>query len=494
MAPSRMQPHALGDPTSATATFEPLPLGQYGGTIGLLLAGLVVAGCSLLLPDRPSIAGLLVGLVATGVGVFNLFRRARSGGSIAAFERGVVIEHGGRPVAVPYDEVETLVFTRKEMLNNGVRTGVVRRFALRGRGGTTAVDSVAFDNRRDDVGEVMKVALQGLVDAALGRLRTNGRIAGTGWALTARGIEAKGTVVAMSDVTNVAMFQDQVSLWRGGEEQPFLSTPERSPNAFVLHGVVARGLAGRPAPPESKEGLGRVLFEKKGSRANSLIAGILGVPCLLMGAAMARTEIVIGLCVAAFGALLVGVAVAVTRSSFRAHERGIVKRSLFGQTSLLYANVERMTYAATRHYYNGVYTGTSISLKCAGGGTSLSFTRTIKGSESDLDSIREHIAKLIAGRYYERIKGGEEVAWANGIRLSRHGLRFNRSKLMGKGEELRPAWGDIRYSIDAGYLNVFVPGQNKVAIQVPCAADNFYPGLVLFEILPGEAASAAAGS
>jgi hypothetical protein len=82
------------------------------------------------------------------------------------------------------------------------------------------------------------------------------------------------------------------------------------------------------------------------------------------------------------------------------------------------------------------------------------------------------------------------VPWVNGVKISRTGLRFRRHKMIGRGEEVFRPWSELRFSIQEGFLHLFEPDQKKSTAWFECGAENFYPGLVLFETLPSEAASA----
>jgi hypothetical protein len=294
--------------------------------------------------------------------------------------------------------------------------------------------------------------------------------------------------VPLPELTEVGLFQGRVCVWKGEDERPFVSVPAKSVNAAVLREVVARGLEGKK-PREVGSGLGRVLFEKSGSGVAAAAVMALGLGGVVVGVIMIGDSPGTGALVAVLGAALFVGALAAARGSLRCHQKGVVKRTLLGERVLRYADLEKLTYGATRHYHNGIYTGTTISMKLAPGtgAKPIGFSTTTRGSESDLEMLREHVAGVIAQRLYERLAHESEVAWTGSVRLSAKGIRFPRRKLLGKGPETFAEYADLRYSIDSGTFHLFTPGEKSSVLDLSCSAENFYPGFVLLGRLASEA-------
>jgi hypothetical protein len=192
---------------------------------------------------------------------------------------------------------------------------------------------------------------------------------------------------------------------------------------------------------------------------------------------------VVGLAVA-YGALHAA------RARFRCHERGLVKRSPLGERVMRYADLEQLSYGAVRHYHNGVYTGTHISMSFAcADGKPIRYGAQTRGSEADLEMLRDQVAGMIARRLYERVGQAGEVPWTGKARLSPKGVHYRRKKLLGTGEEALAGFDQgLRHSIESGFFHLFVPGEKKSVLDLPCSGANFYPGFLLFKQLATEAA------
>ena len=155
-----------------------------------------------------------------------------------------------------------------------------------------------------------------------------------------------------------------------------------------------------------------------------------------------------------------------------------------------YSEIDRLTYGATRHYHNGVYTGTHIQMTFASdtAGKPIRYSTQTRGSEADLELLRDQVSQMVAGRLHERVAREGEVAWTPGVRLSTKGVHFRRRKLLGKGEEALASFAEeLRFSIDAGQFHLFVPGEKKSVLDLLCSAENFWPGFLLFRRLAAEA-------
>jgi hypothetical protein len=482
----------LGSALSAPASFSPPPLKYYAGSIVLVLLGLA-AGAFVFMSGARGGGGIALAVTSAlclAAGGFFLVRRGANRGTVQAFEHGLVVVRGGRSASFPFDEMQGLQIAEKEQLDNGVRAGVRRRVRLRSRTAQTAFDAFARDGAADPVG----MALQSALDQGAARVSAlvgaGGLLAGKGWTLDAEGLRrGRGPAVPLDDLARVAIFQGQVRLWRGSEPESFMGVPAGSVNARLLHALVSRRVAGKPAHPLPDGELGRVLFTKKTSTLVLAVLVLFSLGLLAGGVAALGADRVAGGALIGGGVLATVGAMAAVRGVFRAHEGGIVRRTLFGTRSMPYSQIERLTFSAIRQYHNGAYMGTSLTLKCtAADGRKVKTSATVRGSDDGLESLRDHIARVVAQRLRARLGTEREVPWAGGIRLMPDGLRFRRKKFFGQGEEVQIAWGDLRYSIDAGSLHVFEPGASRASVTVSCAAENFYPGLVLLQTLPGESA------
>lgn len=475
----------LGRSTAPAAGLEPISLKFYAGSIVLALLAIACLAGALL---QRSVPFAVIGALLLPVPVYQFVLRALSRGSIETFERGVVLRFGSRVVAFPFEELLALTVSQQEQLDNGVRVGVMRRVFLRTSDAKQGFAAFAADGKPDAVGVALAALVRGAVDAALRSIQVGRALAGKGWRLDQQGLSAGPATVALPEITSAAIYQRQVSLWRGAEEEPFFSVPEASQNALVLHDLVRRRLEQKGGQPQRESaGFGRVLFEKGSGTAVVVGLALVGLLIAAVGVPLLRSADQVAGFMCIGGGLLFGFgAIFARRTRLRVHERGIVQDTLFGRRTMRYADIERLTYAATRHYRNGVYAGTSLEMKCqATGMKPISISTNTRGTEADLDSLRDHVAGLVSVRLQEKVAKDGEAAWAGGLRLSAKGVRFNRPKTFGKGEEVFRPWQELRYSIAAGYFHLFEPDQKKPALSVECGAENFYPGFLVFQRLGG---------
>jgi hypothetical protein len=477
----------LGAALATPALLRRVPLGQYAGSIALIVSGGIAVATGFLSPDLGtplSFAGLL--LATPGCAL--LVRRALRGGRLAAYESGLVYLRGERRTALAFADMHAFRWKEEALLSHGVYVGIARSVSISGPAGRLAFEGAVRDGQPDPIKEALARAVAGAAQAAMSRVASGGTLAGRGWRLDARGLapRTKGAV-PLPEITGVGFHQGDVCVWKGDEEEPFLRTPSASVNAGVLQKLLARFLEGRPRPEPG--GVGRLLFETRADRWMLGLAVLL-VPGLLIGAFALRhvDRTLSGVMGVAGIVLALGMAIYIY-THVRVHERAIVRRGVFGRRALLFADIDGVRYAATRRYYNGAYVGTTLELTCRAPGRrpiTLS-TRVRGGGEADLALVRDHLARSVAARLQSRLEREGEASWAGGLVLSREGLRFCRTKLWGRGDEVRLGWIDVRTSLHQGYLHIFEPGQRSSTFRLACASENFYAGLILFERLRAEA-------
>jgi hypothetical protein len=103
---------------------------------------------------------------------------------------------------------------------------------------------------------------------------------------------------------------------------------------------------------------------------------------------------------------------------------------------------------------------------------------------------------VVAHHLLERLSRGEEVPWDSYARFTPRGLVFLRQfRPSGQHAERLAAYDEgLRYRIEKDALHLFVGGEANAAMVIPCATDNFYPGLKMLDVLSASASSSAANS
>src|SRR5262249_43858710 len=146
--------------------------------------------------------------------------------------------------------------------------------------GTLRFSQLTPTKQPDHVAPVLSWLIDRLADAAEWRMRAGGSLDGEGWSLGAGGFSAKaGEIpVPVPSLARAGVFEHRLSLWRDGEERPFFSVGEATPNALVLDRLVGRLVRGKPETAAAGE-LGRILFTR-GARKGA-------VYCLLAGVGLA---------------------------------------------------------------------------------------------------------------------------------------------------------------------------------------------------------------
>lgn len=484
----------LGSVVVKRMEVAPLPLKLSAGSISLVVGGILLVGFGGFVATAVSpAAGLLwasPGVLCAVIGALLLVRRAAFRCAITVHEHGVVVSRKGSGEAIPYSQVRDFSLQETEKLYNGTPAGVLRTLVFTWAGGKSRVSHFAATGTQDTFGPILAELLKRLADAAEARLETGTPLEGKGWQLDSHGLHVGGQApVPLRELAGVGMFENRVSFWRPGEELPFLSVPEASPNARLLGVVSERHLSGRARPMAGP--LGRILFQRKRSTTSQVLcwtmAGILvlggGAGAFVMGLAenWRGSLLALGIC---WGVAVLFVAAVFTR--FRVHELGVTQRSCFSNRTLRYSEVTSFQFDSTRHYYNGVYTETSLRMrfKPGPGLKAISHSQTVRGSDSDLEALREHVSTMVARQLLARLERGEDVHWGPTARFTKNGLVVRASKLFGKGEErLAPYGAGLRYQIEDGTFHLFIGAETKAAMRVECAADNFYPGLNMLGVL-----------
>jgi len=491
----------LGAAIGAPVLLEPIPLRNALGAGSLVLLSLVLLGFGAWGATEGD-RGMFTTILPAGLGLFTLlagaalfYQRSRSRGSLALYEQGFVCEGAGGRTALRFDEVDSLALRQKSRTSYGTLVGMDRRATVRGPAGTLRFAQFSPAGKPDSVAPLLNDLVGRLVDVAEARMRAGGSLDGEGWSLGPGGFSAKAGEIPVpaESLARAGLFEHKVSLWRDGDEGPFFSVRDEAPNALVLGRLVGRRVRGKAEATPAGE-LGRVLFVRR-SRKSAVYTVLGGLALLALGFFLGSRNVagndrLIALGMTAAGILCLPISVLLWAKACRRHENGLSMTGLFGQRQILYTDVERMSYSAVQHYHNGIYTGTQILLAAyPAAGKPIVFSAHSRGDSEDIDNLREDLAQRIACKLYARLAHEPEVPWTPRVRLSRQGIRFERQKFVGRGEEMFVHFTENpQIEIKAGTLHLSAPGRKGTLLRVPCMAQNFYPGFILFQALRNEAA------
>jgi hypothetical protein len=483
---------------------SPRPLRNYAGSLALLILGAAGIATAIWLQDSGEERGLILtalwaGLVGLAVGSVNLYRRSGARVALVLHEHGLVLTRFGRRHIAPYDEVKSLACRQREQLENGVRKGLWRRLTV-----VTAAESfsfvhVALDGEPDLAGEFIGVAIDRLAERAHNALGSGATaLEGKGWRLDGSGLSVAGrTPAPLSELVHVALFDERVKVWQRSQVRPLLALSAASANALVLRTLLERvlsatGTAQAPSDP------GRLFFTRRpaGGALLMAVAGALSLAGIGFGVALlVAGDVAIGAAAAAAGVALLGATLVFAPIAVDCCEGRLVRRTLLRARELHFREIERLRYSATRQYYNGVYTGTTYDLKVwpAAGSRGARLTSSRRGTDDDLEWLRDEIAGLVAERLVAAVARDGAVDWAAGARFTRDSLHFRRRRLLGKGEPMVARYDSgLTYSITDGVFHLFLPDEPKSVLDVSCREPNFYPGMIALGRLVGQSVKGSA--
>lgn len=230
---------------------------------------------------------------------------------------------------------------------------------------------------------------------------------------------------------------------------------------------------------------GQLIFEQRNAKGTTVFLTILAGLAVAGALALGEPLVLAAAGVLALGFVLVGIANAV--GAHRCYESGLTKRSLLGERALAYADVEVLSYRSTAIHYSGYDARTNVWLEFlpAKPHKKVAFMVNVPaGHEAQIESLRDKVAAVIAERMYKRMASESEVSWTSSVRLSRSGIRFHKSRLLGSGTEVFVSFAENpRFRFEDGTFVLVAADSEEAVLKIETALPNFYPGLVLFHSL-----------
>lgn len=425
--------------------------------------------------------------------IYGMVRRRQLQIAMSLRELGVAIVSGGRKTyAIRYSDIDAL--TVSDFIRGDERRNAV---AL------TRSITIHADRKiqADYVALPQGDPLDPLLDELTARIAAQPRQRdGRGWTIERETLIAGGEGVPMSAIASAGVFDKEVRLWRRGEDFPFLSVPYFSRNARVLLRMATD--ASKRAPLHATvsgvatadaSGIGRVLFTRRTSPFSQLFltAAILGALWVFLLAVDKNApefhQLARG---AALGLAVLSLLGMIHRLStrYRFHERALVRATLLGNRTLMYRDIEAMSWSqSVTLVEHAIYAGTSlkVNLRPSDGSPQLKLRLyRFRGEDRDLERVRDVIAKSIAHQMYEQVRQGRRVPWTKSATFAVDALEIRKQRLP-YGQPLQLHAGRD------GYLVLYRDTIRKPLGMLRTSGPNFYPGLMLFDMLArGSAASA----
>jgi hypothetical protein len=419
---------------------------------------------------------------------------------------GIEIEDRSGRRAIHDSQVAAAALEIKKNLANGELSSITRKFTIWTENWP---EPILMENR-------LKIGkgdpLAGLIDRLLERLQTNmeqtiargGTASGDGWHLSRSaltiGRSPNEEQMPLSEVAAIESRDGQMCVWRRGVDLPVAKLPLSGRNVYLLPALVQPYRAEQSEPGAgtgASSGLGRVLFERRAGTGTILALAIAGIALIAFGAAMLvvyerkqadEGALVGGLFMLAGGIFLAGLAYWLGFSGFRCHEFGVWRKTPLGERSLRYADVGRFQYSAVRHYHNGAYVGTQLTMRFTPlpeiGTKPMKYTARTKGDDDDLDALRDSVSNLIAARMAEKFQAGQTVSWTTNLEFTPDGIRYRPQKWFQRQPPVVLPYGEYAgYELKGAVFSLLARGQKKAVLTEQAAAENFYPGFFLLQML-----------
>ncbi len=422
-------------------------------------------------------------------------------------DRFRVIDAGGER-EVPDDQVLSVALLSKQNHVNGILKSVTRQFIVwlateEGAPERLEMKNVIKVGATDALAPLANRVIDLLCRRAAEDLAAGHEVLGEHWSLQGDNllvrIKGQEWELPRKEIEAVQPVDDMLCIWQTGKEDAVARVPQSSANAQVLwrllHEELAKRKPSESAPPDG-QGLGRLIFERKTSRVGAgLCAGIavmlLGMATFLLlslpampPADQANARTWTWICLG--GAVcLIPFAIHLWLARFRCHERGVYKAGLLGKRTLRYEDVDSFLYTATRHFHNGVYTGTVFTLRfgTAGGGRSKSigYHVSLKHADQELENLRDFVSRVIASRMGRQLGAGQPVTWTKRLRFLPQDLEYQRRSFFSRKDPLVIPYTNIYwYSLQTGYFYLWVREQPKKPLLTEgVGVQNFFPGYYL---------------
>ncbi len=448
------------------------------------------------------VCSLLISLIVEAV----LFQARRKRRWLTDTGEGIVIKDRNGERSYDDEDVFAVELEIKKVYSQGVYKGIQRNFRMKiqGEAQPFEVDNMIPEAQADPFAGLIDRLIAAYRSGADEALREGAVVEGKNWSLNNTSLTAKSSApvsVPLTELDSVGVFDAEVCVWRKGEDTAFLKTPVRSANAFLLQLLLEQRLSERdPEEGQSTEGLGRVLFERKGTSLASiflwLLVVLLALPALLLvivGFAGNPAGIVVGLVLLVLCAPIVWASRKTKRPVFRCHERGVFKQGMFSSGQLRYEELESFSYSATRQYYNGAYIGTALNLSMAprkdSGKKPINFSRTVKNVDEALDELRDHISMVLANDMLRRLADGERVAWTSNMALLPQGIEYRPAGFVKRKEAVvLPYQNVFNFDLQQGTFHLWEHGKDKSVMQESVGVPNFFPGYFALARLFSQAA------
>ncbi|TWT32090.1 hypothetical protein [Blastopirellula retiformator] len=430
------------------------------------------------------------GLIVTGIMETIAFLKRRGRVWCADLGHGFAISELGEDHTFADADVLAMSLWDKKIFNNGNAAGIQRdvRYWVVDRDKPIVMNYRIKEDRPDQVADLHNRLLDMLEHRASEALERGEHAAGEGWAISQSALAvgtSQDSLVPFEQLQAVDVYGDQVCIWRHDDEHASIKFPIKGRNSYLLIRMLHKLIPERDSSHTPVNGLGRVLFERatRFRAVGWFVAITLTILSLLLFVIHPLLGIAAPLAVIAISAFSYYYC---EKTSFRCHEHGVYQSGMFGEQELRYEDVESFTYSATRHYYNGAYTGTQTQMsfepRLGTDSKKITYSANIRGADDDLDVLRNQVSSVIGAAMLQEIAAGRPVAWTPAITFYDEYLEFVPTSFFGgKKTPVQLPWNQIaNFDIQEGNFHIWQVNNQKSVIHEPVSNKNFFPGFFVF--------------
>lgn len=456
----------------------------YVGVVGVLMGIALVVGGICLYPMGSLFTLLLVpfGVALTGFSWWSWWDARRRLCRIGPDSAGAVFAFGnGRRFEVRFADLAAVSHLAEPWYECGVYTGVRHRLRLWRKEDPPKKPLLAINCRisaKKNKGEAegMQALGEAAVAAVAERLEAVIRNGGTvqspgGLQFDGKTLRYQGTAIPVEEIGELGFHDGKFCVWEKGKEFATLKLAPAAANMLPIMELVRRRLVERPPEEtdEAPEGLGRLLFERRQSKAGGVLLILLGIPLSLVG----------------IGVLLILRGKGMLGGFFRCHERGVRQRDWRGEKRLLYTDVAGFTYSGTRMYVNGAYVGTTLKMKFQTDDPKalppITYSTTVVNADADLDALRDRIAAVVAQRLLRQYAETGAFPWGKDLAVTKTGVRYRKGWFFGKKKPKELPFEEYgMVDVADGSFRLYAKDTKKPLYNCPVSQPNFFPGLFAF--------------
>jgi len=425
----------------------------------------------------------------TGIGaVVTLLRWLTFGVTLAPRELGVVMVSGNKQTTLRYADIDAITIVDLPRFDeNRAVVAFNRTITLESNNVKARARYIAMPH--DPLDAMLARVIANIAATAKPR-------SGDDWSIDDATLRWRGDAVPLALIAQAGIFDDQVRVWRRGEESPFLAVPMSSRNAHLLlhltqHAASTSVPTTTVAQSVASDGtaLGRLLFTRRTTITSvlvklALIAGVLAVSMLAIDRVIPEFSRLGYGAIIAIAVLAWLNAMAQLTTRFHFHERGLVRKSLAGQRTMLYSAVTSLTWRETTNFINHISVGTTAKITFVTDDSRplRMHVHRFRAVDDDIVPVRRAISLNIARALRTELERGERVRWTSDATFTHAGLEV-KTGLLGHGTELLPYDHPIGMRFSEGYLVLYRDTWRNPLSVLNASAENFYPGLALFETL-----------